>query len=277
MPHDSGDAPFRHYTTKHRVISWISRNLFDGVTYTVQHGLNRGMRRKGGLGWLPSFLAGSAPSAEQVFWEKLDLSGLTIYDIGAFHGLLTMFFARRGRQVVSYEPNTTNHKRLLENIRLNKLQNVTVRKIGLGASAGTATMVTSPLMLGGASIEPQMIAGLRNSNVAPVTEEIPVTTLDEDIRTMTLPPPQFIKIDVEGYEAPVLAGARETLLLHKPALFLEMHGETMNLKIKNVHEIVSLLDGIGYRDIQHIETGSAIGVDNAPVAAEGHLYCRWNG
>jgi hypothetical protein len=51
------DRPFQHYNMKHRVISWVSRTLFDRHTYTVRHGLLRGMKRKGGLGWLPEAAA----------------------------------------------------------------------------------------------------------------------------------------------------------------------------------------------------------------------------
>ena len=43
------DLPFRHYTLKHRLIASLSMHLFDTVTYTVRHGLLRGMKRKGGL------------------------------------------------------------------------------------------------------------------------------------------------------------------------------------------------------------------------------------
>jgi hypothetical protein len=54
---DGGEQPFRHYSRKHSAIAWISQNLFDYVTYTVRHGLLRGMKRKGGLGWMPQFLS----------------------------------------------------------------------------------------------------------------------------------------------------------------------------------------------------------------------------
>lgn len=120
------------------------------MTYTVRHGLIKGMRRKGGLPWLPEFITGSAETPEETPWRNQDLRGLVIYDVGAFHGLLTLFFARQGRQVISYEPNTGNHARLTENLRLNGLSNVIVRKVGLGPGPGAATMVASPLMPGGA-------------------------------------------------------------------------------------------------------------------------------
>src|ERR1700739_1668063 len=94
--HDN--QPFRHYTVRHRIIAWISQNLFDNITYTTRHGLLKGMKRKGGLGWLPGFM-GPAVTPELTFWMNHSFQGQVVYDIGAFHGLLTLFFARSSRQV----------------------------------------------------------------------------------------------------------------------------------------------------------------------------------
>lgn len=91
---------------------------------------------------------------------------------------------------------------------------------------------------------------------------------------MCLPPPDLVKIDIEGGELAALHGARNTLLTYKPKLFLEMHGETMNLKRKNVAAIVGYINGLGYCNIRHIESGLTINADNSSLAAEGHLYCQ---
>jgi hypothetical protein len=120
------DLPFQHYSRRHRAIAWISRHLFDHFKYTVRHGLIRGMRRKGGLGWIPAFLLRRAQTKEEIFWRELRLQGLVVYDVGAFHGILTLFFASGCSQVISYEPNEINHARLIENIRSNNLGNVQV-------------------------------------------------------------------------------------------------------------------------------------------------------
>jgi FkbM family methyltransferase len=267
------DQPFHHYTTKHRIVAWISQNLFDHVTYTVRHGLLHGMKRKGGLAWLPESITGSGGTPEQTFWANHEFRDLVVYDIGAFHGLLTLFFSQRARQVISYEPNSRNYARFMENLKINGTKNVTVRKVGLGARSEAATMVASALMPGGASIERNTVDGLMHSGGPVLTEQISITTLDDDIQQMSLPPPQFVKIDVEGGEKAVLEGARRTLLSHRPQLFLEMHGETMNLKRKGVAEIVACLNELGYRDIRHVESGTQIDGTNSAVAVEGHLYC----
>ncbi len=259
------DQPFEHYPAKQRLIAWISQTFFDHFTYTVRHGLLQGMKRRGGLGWVPS----SRPqSKEEEFWRTLSFNGQVVYDIGAFHGLLTLYFARQAARVIAYEPNSKNHKRLFENIQINGLTNVTVRKLGLGSSPQTATLVYMPLMSGGGSLEPKS-----NSNATTLSEQIEISTLDQDLATAGLPAPDFIKIDVEGWELEVLRGARQTLAAHRPTLFLEMHGQTMAEKKRKVSEIVNFLTETGYRHIQHVESGTQIAPPNSHVAAEGHLYC----
>ncbi|MGB6946424.1 MAG: FkbM family methyltransferase [Bryobacteraceae bacterium] len=258
------DLPFQHYSVRHRAIAWISRRLFDHFTYTVRHGLIRRMKRRGGLGWMPEWL--SRETREEMFWHNLALDGLVVYDVGAFHGILTLFFASRCAQVIAYEPNQANHARLIENIALNSLENVRVRNLGVGAQPGSGTLHYDPTMAGGGSLHP--------SASAPVSQRIQITTLDRDIATASLPPPDLIKIDVEGWELEALEGARATLDAYHPALFLEMHGETLREKQRKAAEIIAFLYNAGYADILHVETGAAITLANAALAAEGHLYCR---
>jgi FkbM family methyltransferase len=246
------------------VIAWISRKVFDGVTYTAKHGLIRGMRRRGGLGWTPEW---SEPTKEEMFWRELPLEGLVVYDLGAYHGILTLFFASHAEQVMAYEPNQRNYARLMENIALNKLTNVTVKSLAIGSGTRSGTLIYNPSMAGGGSVHPNA-EGL-------ISQPVEIATLDGDIAACTLPAPDLIKIDIEGGELEALEGARATLNAHHPALFLEMHGETMREKKQKVRDIVAFLVENGYRNILHVETSAAIGPDNAAIAAEGHLYCRY--
>ena len=43
---------------------------------------------------------------------------VTHYEIGAFHGILTLFFSSRAKLVIAYEPNPPSGNRLLRNLRL---------------------------------------------------------------------------------------------------------------------------------------------------------------
>ena len=265
------DRPFQHYSMKHRMISWVSRTLFDKYTYTVRHGLLRGMKRKGGLGWLPEALTGEYETAEHRFWRQLNLSGLIVYDVGAFEGLRTMFFASRAKHVVCYEPNPRNHARLTTNLRLNDLRNVTVRNVGMGAAPQEIEMAWDPTQPGGASVETAVAGSLRRRGSAKV-EPIAITTLDLDRKAMNLPTPDLIKIDIEGWELEALRGACAILTECRPALYLEMHGETMREKKRKAAAIVQFLEAMGYESIEHVESGQRIGTGNSDAAAEGHLF-----
>jgi FkbM family methyltransferase len=243
---------------KNQAVSWISTHLFDGVTYKVRNGLNKGLRRRGGLGWLP-FESNDTP--ELRFWKQLDLDGKVVYDIGAFHGLLTIYFAQRAKLVVAWEPNSRNRRRLNENVRLNSFGNVVVRPYGLSFQPARATMTFDPLVPGRASID----AGIAGGDEE---ETVEIRMLDQE---EGLEQPDLIKIDVEGFELNVLNGGLRTLERH-PALFLEMHGADPADKRERVQAIVNRLWSLGYRNILHVESGSRITPENTATAAQGHLY-----
>jgi hypothetical protein len=54
--------------------------------------------------------------------------------------------------------------------------------------------------------------------------EVAIRRLDTIIKEGGLPPPDLIKIDVEGAEADVLDGAKETIQNYRPILIIELHG-----------------------------------------------------
>jgi FkbM family methyltransferase len=162
----------------------------------------------------------------------------------------------------------------MENLMLNGIKNVEVRKAGVGSRRETRKMAGSPLMPGGASVDGKTVEELLRARAGTVVEEISIITLDEEIPQASLPAPDFVKIDIEGWEIEALRGARHALESYKPALFLEMHGETLREKGRKVAEIVAFLWEIHYRRIHHIESGTTITPENTSVAVEGHLYCQ---
>ena len=270
---EADERHFQHYSLKHFVVSWISRRIFESHTYTVRHGLLRGMKRKGGLGWIPEFLSGSIETAEIEFWRKLPLAGMTVYDVGSFEGLLALFFASRAKQVICYEPNSRNHQRLIDNLKLNGLTNVLVRKTGVGEAEEQIQLTWNPAMPGGASAEAVTASHLQKTVPGAQVETSPVTTLDADAEANSLPAPDLIKIDIEGWELQALRGAKHLLQTHRPALYLEMHGETMGEKKRKVTDIVHFLEETGYSVIEHVETGQRVTSANCLIAIKGHLFC----
>lgn len=264
-----------HYTLRHRVIASISQHL-DGVTYTQRHGLIRGMRRRGGLGFLPAILAGGdRETAEQAFLRSLDLAGRVVYEIGAFQGILTLFFSSRAREVIAYEPNPPSYERVLQNLALNGRSNVRVRNLAVGDRAGSLTLLTDPLMPGGTSGDPTVARQIRSSSSVTAVD-VPVVTIDEDIAAGQLPATDFVKIDIEGMELPALRGMARTIERQRPDLYLEMHGATPAHKDANVTAIVEFLTACGYPAMLHVESGKGINLANATAAREGHLFASFS-
>ena len=262
-----------HYTLRHRVIASLSQRL-DGVTYTQRHGLIRGMKRRGGLGFLPAILAGGDhETAEHRFLRSLDLAGRTVYEIGAFQGILTLFFSSRAKMVIAYEPNPPSYARVLQNLRLNGRTNVQVRHLAVGERAGSIRLLSDPLMPGGTSGDPAVSKQI-GAGPAVTAVDVPVVTIDEDIAAHALPAPDLVKIDIEGMELPALKGMAGTLAAHAPDLYMEMHGATMAHKDANVTAIVDFVTRLGYAELLHVESGERITAANATRGREGHLYCR---
>jgi FkbM family methyltransferase len=233
------------------------------------------MKRRGGLGFLPAIFAGtSAETAEHRFLRSLDLRDKVVYEVGAFQGILTLFFSSRANEVIAYEPNPPSFARVQQNLQLNGRANVRLRQLAVGDRPGTLTLLDDPLMPGGASADPQVAGQIKASVASARQVTVPVVTLDDDIPASRLPKPDFIKIDIEGMELPALKGMRATLQQHYPELYLEMHGATLEQKDENVRAIVGFLSSLGYGRILHVESGTWITTANATVARRGHLYCQ---
>ena len=127
------------------------------------------------------------------------------FDIGAHAGNRTRALLRAGARVVALEPQRMFHDFLARDLP----REVTLLPLAAGAVPGTAELAVSRLHPTVSSLASGFPARMR---AAPgfagvrwdATETVEVTTLDALIAAHGLP--RFIKIDVEGAEAEVLAG-----------------------------------------------------------------------
>jgi hypothetical protein len=62
----------------------------------------------------------------------------------------------------------------------------------------------------------------------------------------TFGPPTHIKIDVEGYEAAVVRGAKRTLARLAPLLFLELHNEMIHSEGSDPSHVLDDLEEMRY-------------------------------
>lgn len=258
-----------NFGLRHRAVAFISSKFFRNFVYTVRHGLATGMRRKGGLGFLPF---GAEETAESRFLSRLDLAGKTVYDIGGFEGVLTLFFASKAASVITYEANPRNCQRCLENVQLNALNNVRVFGRGVSSAAGEIELAYDPLMPGAGSGNQEISHHITASVNAAQTIRVPVVTLDSDIEKLILPAPDFIKIDIEGMELHALKGMRETLAARGPELFIELHGAEPPEKTEIAVSVVGFLEKAGYR-IYDVENQKYLTVATLDPHPPSHLYC----
>lgn len=144
--------------------------------------------------------------------------GDVVLDVGAFLGTHTLALAAmvgRDGSVLSFEPRGSICEILKNNVRRNSLSQVEVYGYALGRQAGEllieAVDTQAVENFGGLSLE-------EASPVANVpTEKIYLKTIDQ----LGLPRIDFIKIDAEGMEADVIAGAHVSLGAHGPLIFAE--------------------------------------------------------
>jgi FkbM family methyltransferase len=134
-------------------------------------------------------------------------------NIGYFSCLMSKLAGPAGR-VLAIEPEPRNFALLKHNITINNITNVIVHECALGASKGSA-------LLGLYKSSNRGRHSIVDSDKGPAIE-VPITTLDDVTRESGSGPCSWslVKIDVEGYEAFVLDGARETLT-RTETLFME--------------------------------------------------------
>jgi FkbM family methyltransferase len=256
----------------------VVRRLNRPRIYQARNGLGAGFRQIGGIGLaLPRSLRSGEPTAEERFLRDLQLDGMTIFDVGAFQGALSMFFAARAGadgQVIAFEPHPFSYGRILTHLDLNGVSNVDVRNVAIGSKPGTLRLVGSPSGDGTTTANEALQRGLRTGDpMAPLREfSVRVTSIDAEMQAGDMPHPDFVKIDVEGMELQVLEGMDETIRTSKPALYIEMHGAGEKAKRINAEAVIGFLVDHDY-DLQHVESGRPISMKSADSALEGHLYC----
>ncbi|MEO7143126.1 MAG: FkbM family methyltransferase [Bryobacteraceae bacterium] len=252
-----------------RRVAILTRPLFRHNAYTVRSGIAAGLKRRGGLGFLPKSL-----SSEERFLIALDLTGQVVYDIGAYEGIFTLFFARAvgaAGFVFVWEPNPQNARCIESNVRLNGFPNVRIFEAGIADSTGSIRLTFPKREPALGSMEPA-IAELVGHEFDATSVTVPIDSLDHQIEALGLPAPSLVKLDIEGMEMAALRGMEKTLRKSSPTLYIEIHGADFPRKEANIAEVVEFLTKLGYH-IQHVESGEEIRTYNSRIAREGHIYC----
>ena len=160
----------------------------------------------------------------------------TAIDVGGNIGTYSYHLSRLARKVVTFEPNPEYVDTI---VRLG-LPNVSVEQVALSNASGEINL-RIPIAAGGnadrgmASVSAEAVPDTSLSRII----EVPMKRLDD----YQIADVGFIKIDVEGHEEGVLAGAWDTIARDRPALLIEIEERHNQGGIKRISD---LLATIGY-------------------------------
>lgn len=171
-----------------------------------------------------------------------------VFDVGAHAGQYTKLFARLARRgrVYAIEPQSYALRILRTAICFNRLRNIEILPLALGA-APSATTLTIPVKRSGSYGFGLAHLGPHTRGGAAETESVAVTTLDALATTLGLTRLDFIKADIEGWEQAMAEGGRATLARFKPALLIELNEEHLNRAGGSVATLWRMLSDLGYR------------------------------
>jgi FkbM family methyltransferase len=217
--------------------------------------------------------------------------GMTVVDCGAHHGMMSVIFAKavgpKGK-VFAYEALPSNADVISRNAELNGLRNVVVRPMGVGASSGA---VPFDLNLSNAVVsrhappkeEKKGLFAMLSSLVIeqkrgrkPTENEIQIVVLDADLPRGTKV--DFLKIDVEGFEAEAISGMRR-VLAQKPIIDLEIHNFLSQDPATDMSKLAIALDGYRFTALGEIfgqqrDMGTLFDLDYLMQFDNPHVFCE---
>lgn len=206
----------------------VACDWVNGARFLVRHGetgltgnVYTGLHEFSDMGFLLHFLR-----SEDLF-----------IDVGANVGSYTILAcAAIGAHGFAFEPIPDTCRRLVDNLRLNHLdERVVTLNQGVGAEPATLHFTRDMDCVNHA-----LAAGEEHANAI----DVEVTTLDRALHNKS---PALMKIDVEGYETPVLDGARETL--QNPSLqavIMELNGSGERYGFSE-HRILQTMADCGFQ------------------------------
>lgn len=187
-----------------------------------------------------SYLLRDAVEPELDYLQKFVGPGDFFVDVGANIGLFTLKAAPKAARVVSVEPGDEAGQQLSANVALNGFTNVEVVRKALSDEPGRAVLFHNPL-----GHDPQAFSLISDGSDAG-SEAVELTTLDILVKEAGLPRVDCIKIDVEGAEGMVIAGARETIRAFHPTIIFEMNCPTLFKSGGDPARAWNMLEALGY-------------------------------
>lgn len=161
-------------------------------------------------------------------------------NIGLFSLLASKIVGDEGK-VICYEPAPSTFGRLIENVKINNFNNIDTRNIGLSDKRDELTFYTSKNGYDAwNSFAPSQDNKLESSI------QVPVSTLDAELKDIDKLKIKLVKIDVEGWEKFVLFGGKDFFMNFNPIVMVEFTEENTFNAGYPVHDIYNIMQDFGY-------------------------------
>lgn len=182
---------------------------------------------------------------DELFFERFLREGDTVIDAGANIGLLTLRAAKvvgEDGRVISIEPHPETFRWLNKNVLLNKFSNVEFFNIAVGHKQQLVSFTDFK------------IKDINKVSEKEGTLTLPLTTLDSMCQNISRC--MLLKIDVEGFELPVLFGA-EDLIKKTDVVMFESSPRNFALQNYTLQDIFRFLTLQGF-SVYKIDTNFII-------------------
>lgn len=187
------------------------------------------------------YVCGAFEPNEFAFVDRVLKPGMTFIDVGANDGYYTLFAARRvgpTGKVVAIEPSSRERAHLQRNLGRNGLENVHVVAAALGAEPGVVDLHLAHGVHAGHNTLGEFA---HDDVVRASSERVALETLDAVVARHGLSRVDMVKIDVEGGEAGVIAGAHEVLTTMRPILLLELNDRALHAQGQSAEALLNVL------------------------------------
>ena len=194
----------------------------------------------------PGFRAAYEPYMEATL-RRLLSPGMGFADVGAHHGIwsgVARDLVGPGGRVVAAEPSPAFGTL---SAHLAGPAHVRLVNAAVGAAAGTATFYAQGELTTGSlrqDITELCQSQAPDEAIKPIT--VPVTTLDELLGPSLAERRWVVKVDVEGNEADVIAGASQLVASAAVDWLIEIHPPMLKLAGKTESDVLGPLERAGY-------------------------------
>ncbi len=181
--------------------------------------------------------------------------GTCFIDVGANVGYISAIGAslvRKKGQVHSFEPVPTYFDKLRELALLNNDYNINTKQYALGEEIGTSNININKRLIGANSL----VSGLIDPNLIKETKEIEIKRLDDYLFENQIKNISLIKIDVEGFELPVLKGLTRFFdqnINSLPPLIIEITPAAYSLLGSKLEDLEDFMSQYNYQTYNYSE------------------------